>query len=84
MATLGPATDSPERVKALLEAGVNVVTTAAFIDGRAMGPAAQARIRSAAEQGGATARRRLGWQSGHGWFAGAKAASGRGPAVRLK
>ena len=25
MATLGPATDSPERVKALLEAGVNVV-----------------------------------------------------------
>lgn len=38
----------------LLEAGVNVVTTAAFIDGRAMGPAAQARIRSAAEQGGAS------------------------------
>ena len=36
----------------LLEAGVNVVTTAAFITGRAMGPTAQARIQAAAELGG--------------------------------
>jgi 4-hydroxy-tetrahydrodipicolinate reductase len=36
----------------LLEHGVNVVTTAAFIDGRAMGPDAQDRIRAAAERGG--------------------------------
>jgi hypothetical protein len=38
----------------LLEAGVNIVATSAFITGRAMGEDAQARLRAAAEKGGAT------------------------------
>ena len=46
-----PSIDELER---LLEAGVNVVSTAGFITGRAYGPEATARLDNAAHRGGAT------------------------------
>ncbi len=49
-----PRWPSADELVTLLEAGVNVVTTAAFINGRAMGTDTQARIEAAAIRGGAT------------------------------
>ncbi len=43
-----------DEMAAILGAGVNIVSTAAFITGRALGPVAVERLRAAAEAGGAT------------------------------
>lgn len=49
-----PRWPSVDELVALLERGVDVVTTAAFLNGRAMGAEAQRRLEDAARRGGAT------------------------------